>query len=115
MEQATNPVRQVAGAAYRVRRRVATVLAFALALVCGWHALFGQNGITAYAAKRGEDRMLRTQIDKLADENAKLNRHVARLQSDPDTIEMEARQRLHYTRSGEVIYTFDRALPAAGK
>ncbi len=112
MEQVIRPVRQTAGAAYGVRRRVATVLAFALALVCGWHALFGQNGITAYAAKRGEDRSLKTQIDKLAGENAKLSHHVDHLQSDPDTIEMEARQRLHYTRTGEVIYTFD-GKPAA--
>ena len=108
MEQATRPVRQVAGMAYRVRRRGATVLAFALALVCGWHAFFGQNGITAYAAKRSEDHVLKAQIDKLTYENAKLSHHVERLQSDPDSIEVEARQRLHYTRAGEVIYTLDK-------
>ncbi len=107
MEQATRPVQQVAGGAYRIRRRVATVFAFALALVCGWHALFGQNGITAYAAKRSEDSALKAQIDKLSTENARLSRHVERLQSDPDAIEMEARQRLHYTRTGEVIYSLD--------
>ncbi len=102
-----NPVVQAAGAAYRVRRRLATALAILLALVFGWHAFFGQNGITAYAQKRNEDRALKAEIQKLSDENARLKDHVDHLQSDPDTIEMEARERLHYTRSGEVIYTLN--------
>ena len=102
-------MKQAAGAAYRVRRRLATMLAILLALGFGWHAIFGQNGITAYAQKRSEDRALKSQIQKLSDENAKLSDHVDHLRSDPDTIEMEARQRLHYTRSGEVIYTLNQA------
>ena len=103
MKQA--PMMTAARAAIWGRRRVATALAVLLALVCGWHAFFGQNGITAYAQKRSEDRELKVQIDKLAEENARLKDHVDHLQTDPDAIEMEARQRLHYTRSGEVIYT----------
>ena len=95
----------VVSAAVRSRRRVATVLALLLAVLCGWHALFGQNGITAYAQKRSEDRALSSEIQKLAEENRGLKDHVDRLKTDPDTIELEARQRLHYTRSGEVIYT----------
>ena len=65
------------------------------------------NGITAYAQKRSEDRALQGKIQKLSDENAKLKDHVDHLRSDPDAIEVEARQRLHYTRPGEVIYTLD--------
>lgn len=109
--QANNPVRQAAGAAYRVRRRLATALAVVLALIFGWHAFFGQNGITAYAQKRSEDRDLKSQIQKLSVENTKLQDHVDRLQNDPDAIEMVARQRLHYTRSGEVIYALNDAAP----
>ena len=101
------PMMTALRAAIGVRRRVATALAILLALVCGWHAFFGQNGITAYAQKRSEDRELKAQIIKLADENAELKDHVDHLQTDPDAIEMEARQRLHYTRSGEVIYTLN--------
>ena len=107
----TNPVTRAAGFVMRSRRRIATTLALLLALLCGWHAFFGQNGITAYAAKRSEDRALRLQIEKLSEENRNLKEHVDHLQSDPDTIELEARQRLHYTRPGEVIYTLD--TPAA--
>ncbi len=96
-------VRALAGS----RRRAATVCAVGLAGLCGWHAVFGANGITAYAGKRTEDRALQIRIEALKAENARLKHHVEHLQSDPDTIEMEARQRLHYTRPGEVIYTLD--------
>ena len=105
--KADHPVAQVASAAYRVRRRLATAVALVLALVCGWHAFFGQNGITAYAQKRSQDRVLKAELQKLADENSRIKDHVDHLQNDPDAIEIEARQRLHYTRSGEVIYRLD--------
>lgn len=101
------PVRQTAQTAYRGRRRVVTVLIVALAMGFGWHAFFGHNGVTAYAQKRSEDRRLRQQIETLTEENGKLQDHVQHLQTDPDTIEMEARQRLHYTRAGEVIYALN--------
>ncbi len=97
------------------RRRVATALAVAAGLAFGWHAVFGHNGITAYAAKRDEDRVLAGRIAKLAEENAKLKDHVEHLQSDPDAIEVEARQRLHYTRKGEVIYTLNDPSAASTK
>lgn len=105
--QGTHPLLQGARALAGSRRRVATVFAVVLAGLCGWHAVFGANGITAYAAKRTEDKALRLRIEALQTENAGLKHHVDHLQSDPDTIEMEARQRLHYTRAGEVIYTLN--------
>jgi cell division protein FtsB len=98
-------------AAYRTRRRVVTGLAVGLALVFGYHAIFGQNGITAYAQKRNEDRVLAAEIEKLQSENAELKQRVDHLQSDPDAIEREARDRLHYTRPDEVIYTLDDRVP----
>jgi cell division protein FtsB len=82
-------------------------MAIGLALVFGYHAVFGHNGITAYAQKRSEDRVLAAEIEKLESENARLKQHVDHLQNDPDAIEHEARERLHYTRPGEVIYTLD--------
>jgi cell division protein FtsB len=110
------PIERVARALYRIRRRFATALAIALALIFGYHAVFGHNGITAYAQKRSEDKVLRTEIERLSSENARLKQHVEHLESDPDTIEHEAREQLHYTRPGEVIYTLDdRALPEAAR
>ena len=101
---------------YAVRRRVASGIAIAVALVFGYHAIFGQNGITAYAQKRSEDRVLASEIQKLQTENARLKQHVDHLANDPDAIEREAREQLHYTRPGEVIYRLDdRAQPEAAR
>ncbi len=102
-----NPMQCATRAIYHVRRRIASGCAVALAVVCGYHAVFGQNGITAYAQKRSEDRVLAAQIEKLTSENARRKQHVDRLENDPDSIEHEARERLHYTRPGEVIYSLD--------
>lgn len=103
-----NPnVMRVAGFAYRMRRRIATAAAIALAVFLGYHVVFGQNGVTAYQQKRIEDKVLQKQIQQLQDENARMKDHVDHLQNDPDAIEHEARERLHYTRPGEVIYTLN--------
>jgi cell division protein FtsB len=103
-----NPnVMRVAGFAYRMRRRIATAAAIALAVFLGYHVVFGQNGVTVYQQKRIEDKVLQKQIQQLQDENARMKDHVDHLQNDPDAIEHEARERLHYTRPGEVIYTLN--------
>jgi cell division protein FtsB len=90
-------------------RKVATVAAGALAVGLGYHVIFGQNGLTAYQQKRQEFLSLQGQLHSLQRENELLKGHVERLQSDPDAIEHQAREELHYTRPGEVIYT----LPAS--
>lgn len=92
---------------YRVRRRIATGLAVVLALVFAYHVMVGRNGLNAYEQKRAEDRELHQQIDSLQQENDRLKEHVEHLKSDPDAIEREARERLHYARPGEVIYTLN--------
>lgn len=86
-------------------RRVATVAAGLLALAMGYHVIFGQNGLTAYEQKRMEYQTLDQQLRTLQRENELLKGHVERLQNDPDAIEHQAREELHYTRPGEVIYT----------
>lgn len=109
MKQVTqNPnLIRAAGFAYRMRRRIATAAAVALAVFLGYHVIFGQNGVTVYQQKRVEDKELQKQIQELQDENARMKEHVNHLQNDPDAIEHEARARLHYTRPGEVIYTLN--------
>jgi cell division protein FtsB len=91
------------------RRRVATISVGTLALVMAYGVVFGHNGLTAFARKREEAKMLQVQMQQLKTENERLHGHVERLQSDPGAIEHEAREELHYTRAGEVIYT----LPSA--
>lgn len=93
-------------------RKVATGAAAIVALAMGYHVIFGQNGLTAYQQKRLESHHLEMQMRSLQHENEQLKAHVNRLQNDPNAIEHQARQELHYTRPGEVIYTMP-AAPAA--
>lgn len=97
--------------AYRMRRRAATVLVIAAALVFGYHAIFGENGVNVYEQRRSEDRAVKKRIVELQQENTKLAQQVKELKSDPDAIEHEARERLHYARPGEVIWTEDGSQP----
>ena len=98
---------RVVSSVYRVRRRIATGLAVVLAVFFGFHVMFGRNGLNAYQAKRVEDRSLHQQIESLQQENGQLKDHVDRLQSDPDAIEHEAREKLHYARPDEAIWTLN--------
>jgi len=91
------------------RHRAATLAVGALAIVMAYGVVFGHNGLTAFAAKRKEAKMLEAQTLQLQKENERLHGHVDRLQNDPSAIEHEARQEFHYTRPGEVIYTLPTA------
>lgn len=71
----------------------------------GYHVVFGQNGLIAYEHKREDTKALQGQMQSLQQENDRLRGHVDRLQNDPGAIEHQAREELHYTRAGEVIYT----------
>lgn len=90
-------------------RKVATGAAALLALAMGYHVIFGQNGLTVYQQKRQDAQSLDRQLHSLQRENDLLKGHVDRLKDDPNAIEHQAREELHYTRPGEVIYT----LPAS--
>ena len=90
------------------RRKAATMAAAALAVGVGYHVVFGANGLFVYQKKRQETKQLTRETLELQRENDLLRGHVERLQSDPNAIEHQAREQLHYTRPGEVIY----ALPS---
>ena len=109
----TGKLPELAGAAkdriYLWRRRAATAATAALALVMAYGVIFGHNGLTAFAHKKEEAKVLQQQMQQLQKENDRLHEHITHLQNDPDAIEHEAREELHYTRSGEVIYTLPNA------
>jgi cell division protein FtsB len=86
-------------------RKAATGAAAVLALAVAYHVIFGQNGLTAYQQKRQETQTLTNRLHSLQRENDLMKGHVERLQNDPNAIEHQAREELHYTRPGEVIYT----------
>lgn len=93
-------------------RRWATAAAVVLTLGVAYHVVFGQNGLTAYQRKLQDANNLETQLRSLQRENEMLKSHIDRLKEDPDAIEHQAREELHYTRPGEVIYTLP-STPAA--
>lgn len=86
-------------------RKIATGAAAVLALAMAFHVIFGQNGLTVYQQKRQETQVLATRLHDLQRENDLMKGQVDRLQNDPNAIEHQAREELHYTRPGEVIYT----------
>jgi cell division protein FtsB len=47
---------------------------------------------------------LQIEVDRLQQENSQYADQIKSLKSDPAAIEKEAREQLHYTRPGEVIY-----------
>ena len=98
-------LRELCGRLSVQRRKIATAAAAALALAVAYHVVFGANGLTVYEQKRQETQLLDRQMQDLQRENDLLTEHVGRLQSDPNAIEHQAREELHYTRPGEVIYT----------
>jgi cell division protein FtsB len=95
-------------------RKVATGVAALLALGMGYHVIFGQNGLTVYQQKRQDTQTLDRQLHSLQRENDLLKGHVDRLQNDPNAIEHQAREELHYTRPGEVIYTLPASAGSSG-
>jgi cell division protein FtsB len=98
----------------RAWRPAGTALAVLLALLLTWHVIHGKHGLSVWEHERLEDRALQKEILALEQENAAMQQQNERLKSDPDAIEREARQKLHYARPGEVIYTLPDA-PAANR
>ena len=93
------------------RRRVATFSVGALILFLGYHVIFGANGLLVYRQKRQQSREIQQQIENMQQQNATLEKQIKALKSDPQAIEKEARESLHYARPGEVVYT----LPPAAR
>jgi cell division protein FtsB len=89
---------------FALRRRLATG---AVGLLTVWlfvHVMFGANGMVIYKQKRAEYQSLQAEIGSLQKENDQYAGRIKALQTDPKTIEKEAREQLHYARPGEVVY-----------
>ena len=88
----------------RIWRPAGTAVAVALALLLTWHVIHGRHGLSIWQHERAQDKLLQKQIQELQTENAAMKDRIEHLKSDPDAIEREAREKLHYARPGEVIY-----------
>jgi cell division protein FtsB len=91
--------------AQRLWRLAGTVIVIVLTLLVTGHVVYGNHGLSIWQHKRAEDRALQQEIKELQQENAQMRQRIDHLNSDPDAIEREAREKLHYAKPGEVIYT----------
>ena len=89
---------------YDLRTKLATAAVAALAIVLAMHVIFGANGMMVYQKKKVEYRSLQKDLDQFQQENQALAQRIKALKTDPNAIEKEAREQLHYARPGEVIY-----------
>ena len=85
-------------------RRLGTAAAVVLIVGLLIHAMFGANGMVAYRQKRAEMEALQSEVDRLQKANEQSAERIKMLKSDPAAIEKEAREQLHYTRKGEVVF-----------
>jgi cell division protein FtsB len=85
-------------------RRLGTAVAVLLIVGLLLHAMFGANGMVIYRQKRAEMQALQSEVERLQKENNQYADQIKSLKSDPAAIEKEAREQLHYTRRGEIVY-----------
>lgn len=109
MAQQGNRMQQSVALLFHSRGRVATAVLVTLSLLIVYFVIFDKDGLAAYEQKRHQTQVLQQEINALQQENQQMAMHNQRLLNDPDTIEHEAREQLHYTRSGEIIYMLPEA------
>ncbi len=89
---------------YHSRRRLATAGVIVLTAWLSLHVLFGANGMVVYRQKRAEYQQLEKKLQDLQSENSLYTSRVKGLKDNPKMMEKEAREQLHYTRPGEVVF-----------
>jgi cell division protein FtsB len=77
------------------------VLAFVLLAV---HDVFGAHGVLAMRRSQKEAAQIRQEIQRLDDENRRLQDRVKALKTDPTAIERIARDEMGLARPGELIF-----------
>jgi cell division protein FtsB len=74
--------------------------------------LVGSRGLPALLQARRQYAALAADVMRVHSENARLRREIARLRTDPDTIEELARRELGFIRPGERVVIIRDAAPA---
>jgi cell division protein FtsB len=97
------------GGKERLYRLLAMAGVAVLLCVSGYYVVFSANGLMVYREKRRTSQDLDRQIKTLQQQNSAMENEVKALKNDPKTIEKEAREHLHYTRPGEVVYSLPTA------
>ncbi len=111
-EQSLKRLRPALQWLYHSRRRLATVSIALLTLWLFLPVMLVANGMVIYRQKRAEYQGLQKEIHGLQKENDRYTGQIKALKTDPNTIEKEAREQLHYARPGEVVYVAPPPLPS---
>lgn len=96
-------VRILGGWVYRMRRVLATLCIGVIAVLVGYKAIFGPNGMMVYRAKKAQYQKLQQDIEREQTENQRLQHQVDVLKSDPNAIEKEAREQLGFVKPGDFV------------
>jgi cell division protein FtsB len=70
------------------------------------HALFAPGGYLTLRREQQSYVRVEARVKQLQERNRELNSSVRELSSDPQAIASIAREQLHLTKPGEVVYTF---------
>jgi cell division protein FtsB len=88
----------------RTRMR-AWVLGTAIALIAlAVGSVFGDRGILSMVAEREKTKAMRSELDSLRAENARLAQEIADLRQNPRAIEKLAREELGLARPDETVF-----------
>jgi cell division protein FtsB len=69
--------------------------------------IFGEMGLIKYYRMQAQYNSLTQEIATLKQDNARLLRDVHALKTDPDYLEILARDKLGLARQGEIVYYYD--------
>jgi cell division protein FtsB len=97
---------------YGARRRIATVAVAIFAVLLFLHVMLGANGMVVYRQKKAQFEQLQKENQALQQENDRYTEQIKGLKGDPEVMEREAREKLHYAKPGEVIYVSPPSPPA---
>jgi cell division protein FtsB len=112
-QRTTEKFRPALSIVYGIRRRLATAAVAGLTAWLFVHIMFGANGMVVYRQKKTEYDSLQKEIGDLQKANDRYTQQIKALQSNPQTIEKEAREQLHYVRPGEIVYVPPNPAPPA--
>jgi cell division protein FtsB len=88
------------------RKRLIVIGAILVAFAGLWKFIVGEMGVVKYYRMSAHARDLRSEIDHLRTDNARLSQEVAALKTDPAFIERLARDKIGLARPGEVVYYY---------
>ena len=69
--------------------------------------IFGEMGVIKYYRMKAQYDSLRKEIAELKQDNARLLKDVHSLKTDPEYLEIIARDKLGLARPGEIVYYYD--------